>query len=388
MPSVASPEFSFKIEKESSQGHARLGRLSTPHGSVTTPAFMPVGTQGTVKALTPEDLKVLGVEMLLCNTYHLYLRPGIEIIQTANGLHNFIHWNLPLLTDSGGFQVFSLESLRRVNDMGVEFRSHIDGSQHFFTPEKIIALQLVFGADIIMCFDECPPYPVTLDYARQTVQRTLNWAKRGQEQYHLLSVEKDLPSSLFGIVQGSTFPELRRESALETRSLNFPGYALGGFSVGEPRELAKELIPYTLEFLPEDRPRYLMGVGKPGDIWENIQAGIDLFDCVLPTRNARNGQLFTFHGKLNLKNAFYRNQFIPVDEQCPCLLCQQYSRAYLHHLFRSGEISAARLATLHNLTFMVKLLNLIKKSIENDIFMQEKNFFYENYQKNREDNAE
>jgi queuine tRNA-ribosyltransferase len=366
----------FEIIKRDSQSKARLGKLQTAHGVVDTPVFAPVGTQGAVKSLISEDLERLGTQLILGNTYHLYLRPGVDVIEKAGGLHKFMGWNGAILTDSGGYQVFSLEQLRRISEEGVEFRSHIDGTSHFFSPEKAIEVQVSLGSDIVMCFDECPPFPCDENRARQAMDITTRWARRCKETF----AQKAKPDRLiYGITQGAIYPELRRQSTLELVEMDFPGYALGGLSLGEPRSATLEMIQRSMEWLPENKPRYLMGVGTPEDLWEAVGMGIDQFDCVLPTRNGRNGQLFTSQGKLNMKNAPFREDFSPPDPNCDCELCARYSRAYLHHLFRAGELGALRLASLHNVAFLIKLMRKIRHSIENGTFIKDKQDFLNAY---------
>jgi len=365
----------FEIVARAAGTKARVGRLKTPHGVIDTPVFAPVGTQGSVKTLLSQDLEKLDIQLILGNTYHLYLRPGLEVIQKVGGLHRFMSWDRAILTDSGGYQVFSMEQLRRITEEGVEFRSHLDGSLHFLSPEKATEIQLALGSDIIMCFDECPPYPCTEDHARRALEMTCRWAKRCQTAFQ--STEDG--RLLYGITQGSIFPELRKESTQQLLDLDFPGYALGGLSLGEPHPLTMEMVALSTDLLPEDKPRYLMGVGTPEDLWEGVEQGIDQFDCVLPTRNGRNGQLFTSVGKINIKNAPYREDLSPPDPHCDCDLCSRYSRAYLHHLFRSGELSALRLASLHNVAFLIKLMRKIRQSITNGTFLADKQKFLETY---------
>jgi queuine tRNA-ribosyltransferase len=343
---------------------ARLGVLRTPHGEVETPVFMPVGTQGTVKAVAPDRLKALGVQIFLCNAYHLHLRPGEELVREAGGLHHFISWDGALLTDSGGFQVFSLAQLVRIDDEGVSFRSHLDGSLHRFTPESAMQIQEALGADIIMTLDECVGFPASFERERKAAERTVRWARRCREVF---SGEKQL---LFGIIQGGTNKDLRRFCAQKIVEIGFDGYAIGGLSVGEPKLLMYEMIEAVEPFLPEDRPRYLMGVGHPGSIVEAVLRGIDMFDCVLPTRNARNACLFTSQGKMNIDRAEFARDFRPPDPLCTCYTCQNFSRAYLRHLFKAGEILAAELATIHNLTFMVKLMVDIRKALKEGYFLE------------------
>jgi queuine tRNA-ribosyltransferase len=353
-------------------GHARRGEMMTPHGAVQTPAFMPVGTQGAVKALTMRDLKDLRAEIILANTYHLYLRPGEGRIARLGGLHRFTGWDRPILTDSGGYQVFSLAARRRITDEGVWFRSHLDGSSHLLTPEKAVDIQVQLGSDIAMVLDECIAHPAAYDEARAAMERTLLWARRGRERFlHVLDLSPapdDLVVSTpgqaqFGIVQGSIYPELRENSALGTVALGFDAFAIGGLSVGEPIPLMYDIVERTAELLPVNRPRYLMGTGTPADVVECVARGIDLFDCVLPTRNARNGQLFTRYGRLNIKNAEYAEDSRPPDETCSCYTCRHFSRAYLRHLFHAGEITGATLNTLHNLHFYLDTMQRIREGI-------------------------
>ncbi len=346
----------FSFRRTAQCGAARLGRMHTAHGAVDTPAFMPVGTQGTVKAVTTEELRRCGAQIVLSNTYHLYLRPGHEVVAELGGLHRFMNWPGPILTDSGGFQVFSLADLRRVDDEGVRFQSHVDGSSHVLTPEKSMEVQTALGSDIAMVLDECPPGPATREQIAAAVDRTTHWARRCREVY-------SGPGVAFGIVQGGPFLDLREQSVREITELDFPGYAVGGVSVGEPGPTISPTVRRTAAMLPEDRPRYLMGVGKPADLVQAVDAGIDLFDCVMPTRNARNGTLFTSHGRVNIKRNEYRSDPRPLDENCPCEACTHYSRGYLRHLFLAGEILAARLHTIHNLTYYLSLMERMRWAI-------------------------
>lgn len=350
--------------KKDPYSQARRGRLNTPHGTVETPVFMPVGTQATVKAMAPNELETLGARILLANTYHLYLRPGAELIDRAGGLHGFMAWDGPILTDSGGFQVFSLGDLRKIREEGVEFRSHIDGSKHMFTPEKVMEIEQHLGADIAMAFDECIPYPATYEYAKKATAMTTRWAKRCKAAHH----RED--QSLFGIVQGGMFADLRKQSAQELVELDFPGYGIGGLSVGEEKPLMYEMLEETIPWLPENKPRYLMGVGSPDCLVEGVLRGVDMFDCVLPTRIARNGTVFTSFGKLVIKNAKYKEDFTPLDPECDCYACRTFSRAYIRHLFVAGEILGPRLATIHNLHFLVKLMETLRKGIEDGNLLQ------------------
>jgi queuine tRNA-ribosyltransferase len=369
----AAPSASFGFEVIRTDGHARRGVLSTPHGRVQTPAFMPVGTQGTVKALTREQLEEAGAEIVLANTYHLAMRPGDGLIARRGGLHRFAGWPRPLLTDSGGYQVFSLAERRRVLEQGVEFRSHLDGSLHLLTPESAVDIQSRLGSDISMVLDECLPYPATHDQARASLALTARWAGRARERFLMLrdgasgaaDVQVSTPGQAqFGIVQGGVFSDLRRMSVEATLAVGFEGYALGGLSVGEPIPLMYDIVELTAPLLPAAQPRYLMGVGTPADLVEAAGRGIDLFDCVMPTRNARNGQLFTRTGRLNIKNAAYAEDDRPPDEGCPCYTCRTHSRAYLRHLFMAGEISAAVLNSLHNLRFYLDTMRGIREAIE------------------------
>ncbi len=352
--------FRFEVLKTDPSG-ARLGRLTTPHGVVDTPVFIPVGTAATVKGLTQQTLDELGVQILLGNTYHLYLRPGHERIRQLGGLHRFMSWPRAILTDSGGYQVFSLAGLRQVSDEGVRFRSHLDGSEHFLTPEKAIEIQIALGADVIMALDECIEYPASHEHARAAAARTLDWARRSREYF--AAHDEAGRQMLFGIVQGGTYADLRRQNAEQLVELDFSGYAVGGLAVGEPHALTCEMTAEVTVRLPSDRPRYLMGVGKPEDLADYVRRGIDMMDCVLPTRNARNGCLFTSQGRLLIKNARYADDPQPVDETCSCLVCRNYSRAYLRHLFLANEILAAVLNTHHNLHFYLDIMRKIRESI-------------------------
>jgi queuine tRNA-ribosyltransferase len=361
-------EFGFQLTH--TDGRARRGRMSTPHGDVETPAFMPVGTQGAVKGVTHRDLESSGAEILLSNTYHLYLRPGDNLIARRGGLHRFIGWTKPILTDSGGYQVFSLSNRRTIDEKGAHFRSHLDGSAHSLTPENVTDIQAQLGSDIAMVLDECLAYPSTEDLARRSMERTLRWACRARDRF--LALRDGLVSGVtvsnpgqaqFGIVQGSVFPGLREESARQTVEIGFEAYAIGGLSVGEPPAEMYDVVSRTTPFLPEDRPRYLMGTGTPEDLVESVARGIDLFDCVLPTRNARNGQLFTSAGKINIKNARYAEDDRAPDPACGCYTCRTCSRAYLRHLFQANEINSSTLNTLHNLHFYLDTLRQIRDAI-------------------------
>jgi len=339
--------------------------------------FMPVGTQGTVKAVTNEELRGMGAQIILGNAYHLYLRPGTEVLEKAGGLHGFMGWERPLLTDSGGFQVFSMGHLNKVTPEGVEFQSHLDGSKHFMTPEKAVDVQVSIGADIVMCFDECTSYPVDERVAEESMRMTLAWAQRCKDRW--LERGADEKQALFGIVQGSVYEGLRRESAAATVTMDFPGYAIGGVSVGEGKEEMLAAVEWCMDALPAEKPRYLMGVGAPEDLLEGIERGVDMFDCVMPTRNARNGSLFTSSGRVNIKNRRHRADFGPLDEACACPVCTTYSRAYLSHLFRSGEILSLRLNSLHNLWFMVHLAADCRRAISEGRFVEFKKSFLDAY---------
>jgi len=350
----------FEILKKDKNSGARLGKCHTPHGVFHTPAFIPVGTQATVKAMTPEELRGMGAEIILSNTYHLYLRPGHERIRRLGGLHRFMHWDHPLLTDSGGFQVYSLNSLVKVSAEGIYFQSHVDGSRHFISPEKSIEIQEALGADIIMCLDECTAYPASHEEAEHSLEITLNWSRRCKDSH------RDQGQALFGIVQGGMYADLRKMSVAALTEIGFDGYALGGLSVGESKETMFQVVAETARLMPRQHPRYLMGVGMPGEIMEAVQQGIDMFDCVLPTRNARNGMLFTRYGRMVIKNARYAEDPLPIDLSCSCYVCRHYSRAYLRHLYLSEEILALRLNTIHNLHFYLTLMEDIRQAISED----------------------
>ena len=364
----------FQLIKECKQSGARLGLLQTPHGNIETPIFMPVGTQATVKAMTPGELKEIEAQIILSNTYHLYLRPGHELIDKAGGLHKFMNWDRPILTDSGGFQVFSLGSLRKISEEGVEFRSHIDGSKHFISPEKAIEIENALGPDIIMAFDECAPYPADYEYVKNSLERTTRWAKRCKDAHR-----KPDKQGLFGIIQGGMYKDLRIQSAKEITELDFPGYAIGGLSVGEPKDLMYEVLEYTTPQMPSNKPRYLMGVGSPDCLIEGVVRGVDMFDCVLPTRIARNGTAMTSVGKIVIKNAKYFDDFEALDPNCNCYTCKNYSRAYLRHLYKAEEILSARLVTYHNLYFLINLMKEVRKAIMEDRLLDFRKTFFENY---------
>lgn len=360
--------------KTCKQTGARLGKVHTPHGSFDTPAFMPVGTLATVKTMSPEELKEMNANIILSNTYHLWLRPGEDIIEEAGGLHAFMNWDKAILTDSGGFQVFSLSDLRRIEEKGVYFRNHLNGEKLFLSPEKAMKIQHALGADIMMAFDECPPYPAEHAYMKQSVERTSRWAERCLNAHDRNDVQ-----GLFGIVQGGEFKDLRKQSAKDLVSLDFPGYAIGGLSVGEPKEIMNEVLEYTTPLLPSDKPRYLMGVGSPDSLIEGAIRGIDMFDCVLPTRIARNGTCMTSQGRLVVRNAKFARDFSPLDPHCDCHVCKNYSRAYIRHLVKANETFGFRLTTYHNLYFLLKLMEQVREAIQHDRLGNFKEEFFEQY---------
>jgi queuine tRNA-ribosyltransferase len=364
--------FTYELLQRDPRTGARAGRFRTPHGEIPMPAFGPVGTQGTVKAMSPEELEEAGASLILANTYHLYLRPGAELIARLGGLHTFMNWPHPILTDSGGYQVFSLEGLREVDEDGVTFRSHIDGSEHRFTPESVVATQEQLGADVIMCFDECAA-PDDRSYSEAAMERTHRWAVRCRE------AQTRSDQALFGIVQGGIHPELREKSARFLVGLDLPGYAIGGLSVGESKAEMHAMLELVTPLLPEDKPRYLMGVGSPEDLFEGVSRGIDMFDCVLPTRLARNGGLLTRQGRINLRNAQYAEQAAPIEEGCDCYTCQHYSAAYVRHLLKAREILGLRLATIHNVRFMLRTMTEIRQSILDGTFATLKEDFLSRY---------
>jgi queuine tRNA-ribosyltransferase len=367
-----SKDFFFKLK--TTENKARRGEVSTAHGVIQTPAFMPVGTAATVKAIKFSDIKKSGAEIILGNTYHLMLRPTAELIQKLGGLHKFMNWDKPILTDSGGFQVMSLSKIRKISDAGVEFSSHLDGTKYFVTPERSIEIQRMLGSDITMIFDECVQYPATFEQAKTAMDRSILWAQRSKTAF-----QKRLGYGIFGIVQGSTFADLRKISAEKLIEIGFDGYAIGGLAVGEGQESMFEVLDYTPDFLPQDKPRYLMGVGKPSDIVGAVARGVDMFDCVIPTRSGRTGQAFTRNGTINIKNAKHRDDEKPLDEKCGCYACQNHSRAYLHHLSRSGEILAAMLLSEHNIFYYQDLMRDIRTAIEEKTFTEfAKSFFIEN----------
>lgn len=364
----------FKVLYQSEKSQARLGKLTTTHGEINTPVFMPVGTQATVKTVTPDELKQFKTEIILSNTYHLFLRPGHRLIQEAGGLHNFMNWDRPLLTDSGGFQVFSLANKKDITEDGVVFRSHIDGSRHFFTPEKSMEIQMALGSDIAMAFDICAPYPINPTDALIASDRTTRWANR------CLAVHHHPYQAVFGIIQGSMYPELRKKSAKEITAMDFSGFGIGGLSVGEPKSLMYEMLDYTISEMPHEKPRYLMGVGSPDCILEGIKRGVDMFDCVLPTRIARNGTAMTSGGKVVVRNAAYAKDWEPLDSDCNCYTCSNYSRAYLRHLLKANEILGLRLMTIHNLHFLINLVANVRKAIQAEVLDEFIKDFYEKYE--------
>ena len=365
---------SYELKKNDKNSGARRGVLHTPHGDIQTPVFMPVGTQATVKAMTPEQVEATGARLILGNTYHLFLRPGHEIVREAGGLHKFMNWNHAILTDSGGFQVFSLGKLRKISEEGVTFRSHIDGSKKFISPEIAIEIQNALGADIIMAFDECAPYPADRRYVEASLNRTTRWLKRCMDAHK--DIEKQ---SLFGIMQGGMYSDLRKMSAEQIVELDLPGYAIGGLSVGEPKELMIEVLNSCVDYLPAEKARYLMGVGTVDYIFEGVERGIDMFDCVQPTRIARHGMATTASGRVNIKNAKYERDFSPLDNECDCYTCRNFSKAYLRHLFKANEMLCSTLLSIHNIHFLEKMMEGIQQAIEEDRFLEYKKEFYDKY---------
>lgn len=360
--------------KTCKQSGARLGRVHTPHGVIDTPTFMPVGTLATVKTMSPEELKAMDAHIILSNTYHLFLRPGHDIVKEAGGLHKFMNWDRPILTDSGGFQVFSLSDMRKITEEGVHFRSHLNGDKLFISPEVAMEIQNALGSDIMMAFDECPPYPAEYEYVKQSTERTSRWAERC-----LKSHARPEDQALFGIVQGGMHEDLRRQSARDLTSMDFPGYAIGGLSVGESKQLMYEVLDYTVPLLPNNKPRYLMGVGSPDALIEGSIRGVDMFDCVLPTRIARNGTTMTSQGRLVVRNAQYARDYGPLDPECDCYTCRNYSRAYLRHLIKSDETFGLRLTTYHNLHFLLNLMRNVRQSIMEDRLLDFRDEFFDKY---------
>ena len=378
----------FDLLKTDSRTKARRGVVHTPHGDIQTPVFMPVGTAATVKAMRPEQVEEMGAQIILNNTYHLYLRPGHEIVREAGGSHKFMNWNKPILTDSGGFQVFSLGKMRKITEEGVKFQSHIDGSRHMISPEKSMEIQHALGSDIMMAFDECAPWPAERRYVEESLELTTRWLARCKKAHNdyatSLGGESQIlgegcNQSLFGIMQGGTYKDLRERSAEQVVSMDLPGYGIGGLSVGEPKELMYEVMDDCVELLPKDKPRYLMGVGSPDCLFEGVERGVDMFDCVLPTRIARHGMAMTSQGKVNIKNKKYERDFTPLDPNCDCYTCRTYSRAYLRHLFKCDEILSAMLMTNHNLHFLIKTMENIRQAIDEDRFTEYKKEFFDAY---------
>ena len=367
------PAITYELLHVDKNSGARRGVIHTPHGDIQTPIFMPVGTQATVKSMTPEELKENGAQIILANTYHLYFRPGDELVKEAGQLHNFMRWDRPILTDSGGFQVFSLAQLRKIKEEGVEFRSELDGSKHFFSPESVMKIEENLGADIIMAFDECCPYPSTYEYTKQSMERTTRWAQRCKDAH---TTENQ---ALFGIVQGGFFEDLRDQSVKDLTAMDFPGYAIGGISVGEPKEEFLKMLRYTAPLMPADKPRYLMGVGSPDYLIEAALAGIDMCDCVLPTRIARHGTAMTSKGKIVVRNAAYAEDFTPLDDECDCYTCKNYTRAYIRHLVNTNEILGMRLLSIHNLRFLTNLMDKVRIEIEHDNLLNFRDEFYKKY---------
>lgn len=366
-------DFWFELKHICKQSGARYGILHTPHGDVETPMFMPVGTLATVKGIAPEMLKEMGSQVILANTYHLWLRPGEDIVQKAGGLHKFMNYDGPILTDSGGFQVFSLGKTRKIKEEGVYFKSIIDGKSLFLSPEKAIDIQEKLGADIIMSLDECAPYPASYEYMKNSVERTLRWAKRGKDAHH------NSKQALFGIVQGGEYPELRAQCAKALVAMDFPGYSIGGTSVGEPKDVMYQMVEDAVKWLPENKPRYLMGVGNPIDLIETAIRGIDMYDCVLPTRVARHGALMTHQGRININNEKYKEDFTPVDSECDCYTCKNYTKAYLRHLHKADELFGKSLLSIHNVRFLLQLSEDIRKAIQEDRLLDFKEEFLEKY---------
>lgn len=375
---MAEQPIRYEFIKECKQTGARLGRVHTPHGSFETPVFMPVGTLATVKTMSPDELKSMDAGIILSNTYHLWLRPGHDIVKEAGGLHQFMNWDRAILTDSGGFQVFSLSKFRNIEEEGVHFRNHLNGDKLFLSPEKAMEIQNALGSDIMMAFDECPPYPAEYDYMKRSVERTSRWAERCLKA-HGRSDEQ----GLFGIVQGGEYEDLRTQSAKDLVSLDFPGYAIGGLSVGEPKHVMNRVLEFTTPLLPKDKPRYLMGVGSPDALIDGAIRGVDMFDCVLPTRIARNGTVFTSEGRLNMKNAKYERDFRPIDEECSRHTCKNYSRAYIRHLIRCNETFGIRLTTYHNLHFLLHLMEQVRQAIREDRLGDFREEFFERYGYNK-----
>lgn len=366
--------FKYELIKQSTESAARLGKITTTHGTFDTPVFMPVGTQASVKSLTPDELNLMGAKIILSNTYHLFLRPGEDLIAEAGGLHSFMSWNGSILTDSGGFQVFSLDKLRKISEEGVAFRSHLDGSALFLSPEKAVEIQTALGSDIMMAFDECAPYPAELSYIENSLERTTRWAERCKVAH-----KNQDKQALFGIIQGGTYAALRQRSARQLVDLDFPGYGIGGLSVGEPKDIMYDMLENTVPLIPQNKPRYLMGVGSPDCLIEGVIRGIDMFDCVLPTRIARNGTAMTSQGRVTVRNAQFARDFTPLDPECDCPTCRNYSKAYLRHLIKADEMLGPRLLSLHNLWFLVHLMERIRQAIAEDRLLALRDEFYAKY---------
>lgn len=376
---MTEPAIRYELIKEEKYTGARLGVVHTPHGSFETPIYMPVGTLATVKGLSPEELTDMGAEIVLSNTYHLWLRPGEDLVAEAGGLHRFMNWKKGILTDSGGFQVFSLSDMRKIEEEGVHFRNHINGEKLFLSPEKAIHIQNQLGADIIMSFDECPPFNQTFDYVKRSIDRTTRWAERGLKAH-----TRPQDQALFGILQGAGYKELRMQHAHDMIGLDFPGYSIGGLSVGETKQEMNEVLGYLTPIMPKHKPRYLMGVGSPDALIDGVIRGVDMFDCVLATRIARNGTCMTSQGRLVVKNAQYARDFRPIDEQCQCYTCRHYSRAYIRHLIKSDEIFGLRLASIHNVHFLLNLMKDVRENIKNDTLLEFRQDFFERYGYNKE----
>lgn len=370
----------YELIKEDKKSMARLGKITTPHGTFETPVFMAVGTQATVKTLTKEELEAMGSQIILGNTYHLWCQPGSELIKEAGGLHKFMNWDRSILTDSGGFQVFSLAKLRDIKEEGVTFKHHKNGSSLFLSPEISMKIQNDLGSDIMMAFDECPPYPATYDYMKNSVERTIRWAKRCLDSH-----QNKTTQGLFGIVQGGEYLDLREKCAKELVAMDFDGYSIGGLSVGEPKEIQNKVLAFTTPFLPKDKPRYLMGVGSPGAILDAVERGVDMFDCVLPTRIARHGTAMTTYGRVIIKNKEYEYDFTPLDSKCDCYCCRNYTKAYLRHLFKANEMLGYRLLSIHNVNYLLRLTEGIRKAIKEDRFLEFKEEVYREYGLNNSD---
>lgn len=378
----------LKFKLISKEKKARAGFFETDHGVVETPAFMPVGTQGTVKAVSQKNLEDIKAQIVLSNTYHLYLRPGNEVLEKAGGLHRFMNWQKPILTDSGGFQVFSLSDLRKVKPDGVEFKSHLDGSAHFFSPEKVVGIQRSIGSDIMMVLDECTPYPCEYDYALNSAKLTSNWAAMSKEAFEKSYPLYEHKQFMFGIIQGSVYKDLRELSAIDLTKLDFDGYAIGGLAVGEPVDIMYDMVDYTTSLMPEEKPRYLMGVGRPENLLEAIERGVDMFDCVMPTRNGRNAYLFTSVGVLSMRNAKYKDDFSEIDKNCDCYTCRNFPKAYLRHLFIAREILALELASIHNLNFYLSLMRTAREKILEGRYLEWKKEILKSISSNNNINTE